>query len=182
MVNPKYQRGFSLLELLLVLGSISALIVGAFIVYPKVLAAQRAEAESKNIAAIQAGIKSLYAGSATYMGLTNSAANKAEAFPVNMIKIAGAGTNIVNTWKGYVTLAPATTGPSGTAGSAFTITYTGVPAAECSKIISVVVSNFYLAQVGTRTVKDVESNLDVEAMTEACSNGENNNILVLTSL
>lgn len=110
-VIKKIQQGFSLLELLLVLGTIAALIVGAFIVYPKVQAAQRAEAESKNIATIQAGIKSLYAGSATYTGLTSSAANKAGAFPANMIRIAGAGTNIVNTWKGYVTLASVATGP-----------------------------------------------------------------------
>ncbi|WP_233977430.1 type 4 pilus major pilin [Pectobacterium versatile] len=180
-VNHKIQQGFSLLELLLVLGTIAALIVGAFIVYPKAQAAQRAEIESKKIATIQAGIKSLYAASATYTGLTNSAANKAGLFPANMIKIAGAATNIVNTWKGYVTLAPAASGPSGTAGSAFTITYTGVPAAECTKIISAVAGNVYLAQVGTTTVKDVESNLDIEATTEACSIGGNSNTLVLIS-
>ena len=67
------------------------------------------------------------------MGLTNSAANKVGAFSANMIKIAGAGTSLVNTWKGYVTLAPAASGPSGTAGSAFTITYIGVLAVECTK-------------------------------------------------
>lgn len=44
-VNHKIQQGFSLLELLLVLGTIAALIVGAFIVYPKVQAAQRADTE-----------------------------------------------------------------------------------------------------------------------------------------
>ncbi|MEG3128455.1 type 4 pilus major pilin [Pantoea cypripedii] len=181
-VNQKIQQGFSLLELLLVLGTIATLIVGAFIVYPKIHVAQLADTESKNIATIQAGIKSLYSASATYMRLTNSAANKAGLFPSNMIKIAGAGTNIVNTRKGYVMLAPADTSPSVSMGSAFTITYTGVPAAECSKIISAVAGNFYLAQVGTITVKDVDSNLDIEAMTEACSNGGNSNIIVLASV
>ncbi|ENH5449800.1 prepilin-type N-terminal cleavage/methylation domain-containing protein, partial [Klebsiella pneumoniae] len=34
--NKKSKKGFSLLELLLVLGIIAALVVAAFIVYPKV--------------------------------------------------------------------------------------------------------------------------------------------------
>ena len=38
----KSKKGFSLLELLLVLGIIAALVVAAFIVYPKVQASQRA--------------------------------------------------------------------------------------------------------------------------------------------
>ncbi|EGD5057419.1 prepilin-type N-terminal cleavage/methylation domain-containing protein, partial [Escherichia coli] len=42
----KSKKGFSLLELLLVLGIIAALVVAAFIVYPKVQASQRAQAES----------------------------------------------------------------------------------------------------------------------------------------
>jgi prepilin-type N-terminal cleavage/methylation domain-containing protein len=55
--NIKSKKGFSLLELLLVLGIIAALVVAAFIVYPKVQASQRAQAESNNIATIQAGVK-----------------------------------------------------------------------------------------------------------------------------
>lgn len=43
----KSKKGFSLLELLLVLGIIAALVVAAFIVYPKVQASQRAQAESR---------------------------------------------------------------------------------------------------------------------------------------
>jgi prepilin-type N-terminal cleavage/methylation domain-containing protein len=55
--NIKSKKGFSLLELLLVLGIIAALVVAAFIVYPKVQASQRSQAESNNIATIQAGVK-----------------------------------------------------------------------------------------------------------------------------
>ncbi len=39
----KSKKGFSLLELLLVLGIIAALVVAAFIVYPKVQASQRVD-------------------------------------------------------------------------------------------------------------------------------------------
>ena len=64
--NKKSKKGFSLLELLLVLGIIAALVVAAFIVYPKVQASQRAQAESNNIATIQAGVKALYTSASSY--------------------------------------------------------------------------------------------------------------------
>lgn len=59
-MNKQIKKGISLLELVLVLGIISALVVAAFIVYPKVQASQRAQAERNNIATILAGVKSLY--------------------------------------------------------------------------------------------------------------------------
>lgn len=66
--KDKKGKGFSLLELLLVLGVIAALIVGAFIVYPKVRNSQSIDAEAKNIATIRSGILALYASQATISG------------------------------------------------------------------------------------------------------------------
>uniref|UniRef100_UPI003F5D7B3F type 4 pilus major pilin n=1 Tax=Phytobacter sp. V91 TaxID=3369425 RepID=UPI003F5D7B3F len=68
------------------------------------------------------------------------------------------------------------------ANSAFTITYASVPAAECTKIIAAAAGNFYVAKVGTKTVKAAGGSLDVAATTTACNSGGNNNSLVLTSL
>ena len=82
--NIKNKKGFSLLELLLVLGIIAALVVAAFIVYPKVQASQRAQAESNNIATIQAGVKALYTSASSFTGLTNTVAVQAKIFPDNM--------------------------------------------------------------------------------------------------
>lgn len=172
------KKGFSLLELLLVLGIIAALVVGAFIVYPKVQASQRAEAESKNIATIQAGVKALYTSASSYSGLTNTVATNAKIFPDNMLN----GTSVINVFKGNVTLATSTESPSGVANSAFTITYANIPAAECTKIIAAAAGNFYVAKVGTTTVKAAGSILDVAATTTACASGANSNSLVLTSL
>jgi prepilin-type N-terminal cleavage/methylation domain-containing protein len=87
--NIKSKKGFSLLELLLVLGIIAALVVAAFIVYPKVQASQRAQAESNNIATIQAGVKALYTSASSFTGLTNSVAVQAKIFPDNMLSGSG---------------------------------------------------------------------------------------------
>ena len=50
------RKGFSLLELLLVMGIIAALIVAAFIVYPKVQSYRNVKIESNNISSLKAEV------------------------------------------------------------------------------------------------------------------------------
>lgn len=181
--NRKSKKGFSLLELLLVLGIIAALVVAAFIVYPKVQASQRAQAESNNIATIQAGVKALYTSASSFTGLTNSVAVQAKIFPDNMLSGSGTAATPINAFKGTVTLASASTGPSTTAGSSFTITYANVPAAECTKIITAAAGNFYDAGVGTAgNVKAAGGVLDIAKATAQCQTGGNSNTLIFTSI
>lgn len=182
LIRNKKNKGFSLLELLLVLGIIAALVVGAFIVYPKVQASQRAEAESKNIATIQAGIKSLYTSASSFSGLTNTVAVQSKVFPDNMLVGTGSSASVVNAFKGKVTLDVSTDSPSKAANSAFTITYENVPAAECTKIVSAAASNFYMAKVGSTVVKPAGSELSVTDVAKACDGGGNSNTLVFTSI
>lgn len=177
----KSKKGFSLLELLLVLGIIAALVVAAFIVYPKVQASQRAQAESNNIATIQAGVKALYTSASSFTGLTNTVAVQAKIFPDNMLSGSGTAAKPINAFKGNVTLVAANTGPSSAAGSSFTITYDNVPAAECVKIATAAAGNFYTTKIGSRTVKAADGTLDVAATASACSNATSNT-LVFTSI
>lgn len=181
--NIKSKKGFSLLELLLVLGIIAALVVAAFIVYPKVQASQRAQAESNNIATIQAGVKALYTSASSFTGLTNTVAVQAKIFPDNMLSGSGSSVKPINAFKGDVVVASATTGPSGAQGSSFTITYSNVPAAECTKIITAAAGNFYAAGVGTAgSVKAAGEVLDVAKTATQCQSGGNSNTLIFTSI
>lgn len=180
LIKNRKNKGFSLLEILLVLAIAAALVIGAFIVYPKVQAGARADAESKNISTIVAGIKSLYTSSSTYAGLTNTVAANAKIFPDNMLN--GSSTTPINAWKGNVTVAAANTGPSSATGSSFTIQYLAVPAAECAKIVSGLAGNFYTVSVDSTAVKTAGGTLDVAAMTKACNSGRNSNTLLFTSL
>ncbi|TCL43328.1 prepilin-type N-terminal cleavage/methylation domain-containing protein [Raoultella planticola] len=181
--NIKSKKGFSLLELLLVLGIIAALVVAAFIVYPKVQASQRAQAESNNIATIQAGVKALYTSASSFTGLTNTVAVQAKIFPDNMLSGSGSSATPINAFKGNVVVASADTGPSAATGSSFTITYSNVPAAECTKIITAAAGNFYTAGVGTAgNVKAAGEVLDVAKTATQCQNGGNSNTLIFTSL
>ncbi|AUT94412.1 prepilin-type N-terminal cleavage/methylation domain-containing protein [Citrobacter freundii] len=186
LINSKRnKKGFSLLELLLVLGIISALVVAAFIVYPKVQASQRAQAESNNIATIQAGVKALYTSASSFTGLTTSVAVQAKIFPDNMLSVSGSDTAAkpINAFKGDVLVASDSTGPSKTSGSSFTITYKNVPAAECTKIITAAAGNFYAAGVGTEgNVKAAGAVLNVAETALQCEAGGNDNTLIFTSI
>ncbi|GKW19627.1 hypothetical protein PEC302107_13560 [Pectobacterium araliae] len=181
----KSKRGFSLLELLLVLGIIAALVVAAFIVYPKVQASQRATAESNNIATIQAGVKSLYAAASSYSGLSTPIAYQAKIFPDNMLN----GSVPVNAFKGNVVIGTSTDSPSGAANSAFMITYLNVPASECAKIVSGVGANFYSVAIGTGAaaltsgnVRKASSDIDMARVASMCDTGGNSNTITFTSL
>ncbi|ACX87546.1 PilS domain protein [Pectobacterium parmentieri WPP163] len=140
--NRKYRKGFSLLELILVLGVIAGLIVSAFIVYPKVQAAQRAEAEVKNISTIKAGIKELYSSSAGYDGLTTDVLVKAKVFPDNMLINDNGTIKPVNSFKGDITVIPIADNQAGIGSYGFTIRYNNVPSAECMKIVTALQSGF----------------------------------------
>jgi len=133
------KKGFSLLELLLTLGIIAALIIAAFIVYPKVQAAQRAESELKNVATIQAGVKSLYSGMANYQGLNNSVLINANVFPENLLKDGDSGTQAVNAFGGNVEVK--STSASGIADAGISIKYYNVPSDECIRIATALANN-----------------------------------------
>nr|HDH1249197.1 type IV pilin [Klebsiella variicola subsp. variicola] len=95
----------------------------------------------------------------------------------------GTAAKPVNAFKGDVVVASANTGPSAATGSSFTITYSNVPAAECTKIITAAAGNFYTAGVGTAgNVKAAGEVLDVAKTATQCQNGGNSNTLIFTSI
>ncbi|MCL6393226.1 prepilin-type N-terminal cleavage/methylation domain-containing protein [Pectobacterium atrosepticum] len=167
--NRKYTKGFSLLELLLVLGVIAGLIVSAFIVYPKVQAAQRVEAEVKNIGAIQAGVKALYTAAPNYSGLNNTVALNANIFPDSMLSGEGNERKVVNSFKGDVDLiAP---------GNIFYIIYYSVPSAECVRLLYAVRNNFNAVLINGVAAQ----NDDYDRASKRCSSTEKNKLIFISS-
>ena len=182
--NLKKKNGFSLIELLLVLGIIAALAITAFMIYPKVSASNNAQTEATNINTIKASVTSLYSSSPDYTGLDTEVGIKSKIFPDTMINTAG--TAAVNTFKGQVTLGTSKESPSNATDSSFTITYEDVPSAECVKLVSAVASNFYKITVGGATVKAAStgtgaaSGLNVTQLSTSCATGDTE--IVFTSL
>lgn len=74
-----------MVELLLVLGIITILLVAAFVVYPQVRDRNQANVEVTNLTTIKASLNSLYASkNQNYDGLTTAVANQARVFPASM--------------------------------------------------------------------------------------------------
>lgn len=138
MNNTKRNQGFSLVEILLVIGIIIALAIAAFILYPRVQSSQQANAEGQNITAILAQTKQVFSNG-LYDGLTNDVANSARIFPSSMNgNVNAAGTAIKNVWGGAVTIAD----PNAALGDRqFTLKYVGVPSEPCSRLVSGVGNN-----------------------------------------
>lgn len=92
VIRPRLLRGFSLIELLLVLGVLAVLLVAMFVVYPQVRASQQARREASNAIMLQAGLRSAFASSGNYGALGAMGSGQGESF-VNRARIAPASMN-----------------------------------------------------------------------------------------
>ena len=146
------QQGFSLIELMLVMTIISALAVGAFVIYPKVQSGRQATYEAQILSSAQTGIKRMVSGD--YTGMSAALARQAELFPAQM-NSATAG-ELTNQFGGDVTLSGATVAngvPTDTTGTTFgpffRISYTNVPTDVCIKLAPALANSFDGVRIGT---------------------------------
>ena len=150
-INKK-NKGFTLVEILLVVGFIALASVGVYTIYSKVQLSSGATTESRNLDTIRAGIKQLYGANHNYGTLSNTVVNAGRITPDNM-KTAPNSTDsvITNSFGGVVTIAPANLG--GGTNNGFSITYNGVPAGVCTKLVSTGGSQFDQVTVAGTVVK-----------------------------
>ena len=176
--NQAKAKGFSLIELLLVLGVLAILLVAAFVVYPQVRDRNQANAEVSNLTAIKANITNLYASrGGNYDGLTTGIANQARAFPASM----NGGTytsaaTITAAWGGTVTVVENATNQR-----LFDIAYTAVPDGVCLGLVSGAASNFQDVRVGATaaaaTSVFTNGQFDPGAAAAACAATGNKDVL-----
>lgn len=193
----KNKKGFSLLELLLVLGIIAALVVSAFVVYPKVRDARYIDIEAKHIAQIYASVKNVYTGQPNYSGLsTTTLAMPTQFFPEDMLskKITWA----ISSWGGYVVVDSNKVSPSGGTDSSFTISYSDVPDSVCIRLITAVEGAFFNIYISNQKginsggesasknygtlVKQNGNNTDIALAASTCQSGGQNNRVVFLAL
>jgi len=180
----KKMRGFTLIEVLLVVGFIALASIGVYITYNKVQSGNAANTESRNIDTIRAGIKNIYGGSTNYKDLSNQVALQARIVPDNM-RTADSNTAITNSFGGAVVIATTRFPGAGAENNAFTITYDGVPIDVCAKLATGAGAGFNLVTVNGTVVKDTSKTtgnaLDVAATAGACSL-DAGNVLIFTSI
>lgn len=143
LVKKNINKGFSLLEILLVLAIAAGIVSAAFIIYPKVQTSFKINREATNIATIQAGIKSIYGSVSNFSGLNTDFAINANIVPEDMIQENAGVKTIVNSFKGSVTISSSNYGPNSTVDASYNITYTGLQTEECIKLGVASVRNVY---------------------------------------
>lgn len=132
------KKGFSLIEILLVVGFIAAAVAVVFIAYPKLQSSARANTEVQNTATISGGVKTLYASQSSYVGLSTAQLISARVVPDNMVN----GTTLNNQFGGAVTITPTSIGAAAGLNNAFTVEYSNVPSEDCVKFASQAAPNF----------------------------------------
>lgn len=178
-------RGFSLIELLLVLGVIAVLLVAAFVIYPQVRARNQANTEVTNVRAIQANVRNLYAvRGGNYYGIgagpgtsDYGIGNQARIFPATMNGgDFSANVPITSSWGGevYVWNRPAIVTPYGNvaSGRSFGIAYFKVPTDVCVPMVTALSESFLSIAVGAAGAQTevlvANQGLNVPRLTAAC--------------
>lgn len=161
------QRGFSLIEILLVLGVLALLLVAAFLTFPQVRDRNYVNIENQRLMQSVAVVKNLYVSKGNYIGLTTDVANQARAFvtEANQGNYA-AGQEIRNSWGGIIQMRPNATNPA-----MMEVSYGAVPPDACQKLATGVAKNFKEVRVETTVVwrESDQENVDVTGIVEACN-------------
>lgn len=174
-MNIKVNKGFSLLEIVLVIAVALIMITSALVMYPKIQSNQRANNEAKNVAAIKAGVRALYKGKATYTGLTNTILVESRSIPDNMT-VPGDTSQIISSYGSPMRIYASDFGTSKAVGSSFTIIYMNITNNDCAKLVPLISGEMSAIQINTLRVKALNEPVDAKLVADACAQSDNNQI------
>jgi len=150
----KKSKGFTLIEILLVVGFISLASIGVYTIYNKVQIGNQANQEGRNIDTLRAGIKGLYGASSEYSTITNTVVNQARVTPQSLRSSNPLDVvSITNSFGGNVTVTPVSLG--GGVNNGFRITYPRVTADVCVKMVTTTGAQF--DQVGAGAFGNIKA-------------------------
>lgn len=178
MIKNKNKKGFTLVEILLVVGFIALAGIGIYTVFGKTNTSNKALQESRNINVLKAGIKNIYGGSQGYAGLSNSVLNDSRTTPDSMRQVpySSPDSTITNMFGGPVLVIPTSLGGSGL-NNGFRISYSKVPGDVCSKLVTMVEKNIEQITVNGNIVKAYGTgSLNVPVLATNCAADTGNGI------
>ena len=124
------QSGRSMVEMLGVLAIIGVLSVGGIAGYSKAMAKYKMTKTIDQISMLSANIRTAFASSSSYAGLTTENARKWGFASADMYE-PGVATTLVNPFLGQVKVGAATSGVQGYENMGFFIQYLGIPLETC---------------------------------------------------
>lgn len=159
------QKGFTLIELVLVLAIVAALSMLVFTSFNTSNDTNKVNTEVNNINSLSGAIRNMFNTQGNYTGLTNDVILRSISFPESM-RVTGAANNLIkNGWvnTGY-TVAPATVTSTD---DVFRITMLSVPQEACASISSVTYRHFITLTANNTAVTNVAT------ATTACNSDSN---------
>lgn len=181
MIKNNKKKGFTLVEILLVVGFIALASIGIYSAFGKTNSSNKALQESRNINVLKAGIKNIYGGSQGYDGLSNSVLNNTRTTPDSMRQVpySSPDSTITNMFGGAVLVIPTPLGGSGL-NNGFRISYSKVPGDVCAKLVTMVDRNIEKITVHGFIVKEYGTNtLNIPALATNCSADTGNGVEIL---
>ncbi len=133
-------RGFTLVELLIVLGIAAIILMGAIGLYDANKQATDSQAEIRNMQTLVTKARQLYNGRSDYANISTKLLVDAGGLPSSM---SWDGTDLTNSWGGLTSVAG-----SATAGL-FDVSYTKVPVKNCIDMGMGAVSTAQYIKIGT---------------------------------
>ncbi|WP_305910461.1 type 4 pilus major pilin (plasmid) [Methylomarinum sp. Ch1-1] len=122
----KRQLGMTLVELLLVIGIGSLIVVGGIALFGSASDKNKGTRLVRDFGVLTATASSMYANSPNYAGISNTVLINSRGLPTSMVS----GTNIVHPW-GTISVAPAS------GNTQYTVTYSsGIPSEICVSFVT----------------------------------------------
>lgn len=176
-MKNKNRKGFTLFEMLIILGFFVLVGLGIYAFYSKVKNSNIALQESKNLNLLKAAVKNLYGNSQSYVGLNNELLNNSRLTPDNMrvFPLVYPDSNIKNSFGGAVVVAPVLLVGSGM-NYGFRISYSKVPGEICVKLVNMINNNMEQITVNGVLVKVYGKNLDIISLTGNCGADTGNGV------
>ena len=168
-VSPFRRRssvGFTLIEVLLVLGIFAGLTAVAFAVYPLTRDRGHVNDTSRDLASLVPRVEDSFAAT-SYRAFSGSASGAvlASIFPKHMVHRDGGNVRVEHAWGGEVELLPA-------GGRGWAMRLHDIPARSCSGLLTSVAPMFSVVAVNSTVVKgDASQVLDVSGGVRACAEG-----------
>jgi len=130
------ENGRSMVEMLGVLAIIGVLSAGGLAGYSKAMFKHKLNSTMDQITMLVTNIRTMYGTQGNYNGLDELAAYKLGIIPETMVATKTGSSSVTavtlsSPFKGSVAIATSTTKSEGTAGTAFTVTYYGLPKEAC---------------------------------------------------
>jgi prepilin-type N-terminal cleavage/methylation domain-containing protein len=158
MKHISKSRGFTVIELLIVIAIIVAAVVAIVNRVQSARQSSQVTSEAGNLSAIESKVKSSFSGRPNYAGLSTAVLLAQNGFPAQMVN-AGVVSHV---WGGTVAVA------AGAGNTSMDITYSSVPSAACLELILNVSRTYSEVTVGGTKTKNGAAISDLDTTTTAC--------------